>query len=151
MMTTSARAVLTIDGKLEEATASADIGTGTYTILAQIAADALGVSISDVTVKIGDSSLPSAPVEGGSATAASAGSAVHAACSAIREKLFEHSRAVNSSPLADAQLADVAFEGGRLVLGANPSRAVASRPKGARATRRRRRTRLTSIRRSSPR
>ncbi len=80
MMQTSARATLTADGKLEVASATADIGTGTYTILTQIAADALGVPMDDVTVRIGDSSLPKSPVEGGSWTAASAGSAVQAAC-----------------------------------------------------------------------
>ena len=68
------------DGKLEVATATADIGTGTYTILTQIAADALGLPIEDVTAQIGDSSLPKSPVEGGSWTAASAGTAVDAAC-----------------------------------------------------------------------
>ena len=80
MQQTSARAILNADGKLEVATATADIGTGTYTILAQIAADELGVPIEDVTVKIGDSSLPKSPVEGGSWAAASAGTAVTAAC-----------------------------------------------------------------------
>src|SRR3954452_10954397 len=79
----SARAVLTADGKLEVASATADIGTGTYTILTQIGADALGLPMEDVTVKIGDSSLPDASVEGGSATAASAGSAVQGACHAV--------------------------------------------------------------------
>ena len=54
MQQTSARAILTADGKLEVATATADIGTGTYTIMAQIAADELGVPIEDVTVKIGE-------------------------------------------------------------------------------------------------
>ena len=55
-----ARAVLTSDGKLEVACATADIGTGTYAILTQIGADALGLKMADVTVKIGDSSLPNA-------------------------------------------------------------------------------------------
>ena len=78
MMQTARAPSLTADGTLEIASATADIGTGTYTILAQIAADTLGVPMDQVTVKLGDSSLPKAPVEGGSWTAASAGSAVQA-------------------------------------------------------------------------
>jgi xanthine dehydrogenase YagR molybdenum-binding subunit len=65
MNKTSARATLTADGKLEVASATADMGTGTYTILTQIAADALGLRMEDVTTRIGDSSLPQAPVSGG--------------------------------------------------------------------------------------
>src|SRR4051794_29120311 len=66
MNKTSARATLALDGKLEAATATADIGTGTYTILTQIGADALGLSMEDVTTRIADSTLPKSPVEGGS-------------------------------------------------------------------------------------
>lgn len=83
----SARAVLTTDGKLTVSSATSDIGTGTYTIMAQIAADALGLPIDNVTVQLGDSGLPEAPVEGGSWTAASVGSAVKAACDRVRERL----------------------------------------------------------------
>jgi xanthine dehydrogenase YagR molybdenum-binding subunit len=124
MQKTSARATLTADGKLQVATASADIGTGTYTILTQIAADALGLAMEDVTVKLGDSSLPASPVEGGSWTAASAGSAVQAACHAVREKLFGYARKMDDSPLANASLERVVFAGGRIALANDPSRAV---------------------------
>jgi xanthine dehydrogenase YagR molybdenum-binding subunit len=124
MMATTARAVLTIDGKLEVATATADIGTGTYTILTQIAADALGLPMSDVTARIGDSSLPKSPVEGGSWAAASAGSAVQAACHAVRAKLLEHARGLDDSPVANAGLEQVSFAGGRLALRSDPTRSV---------------------------
>ncbi|MBV8521812.1 MAG: xanthine dehydrogenase family protein molybdopterin-binding subunit, partial [Acetobacteraceae bacterium] len=121
---TSARAVLTREGKLEVATASADIGTGTYTILTQIGADAFGLALENVTARLGDSSLPTCPVEGGSMTAASAGSAVQAACYAAREKLFAYARRIENSPLANASLDHVLFVNGRIVLRADPSRAV---------------------------
>jgi xanthine dehydrogenase YagR molybdenum-binding subunit len=124
MFPTRARAVLTNDGKLEIACATADIGTGTYTILTQIGADALGLPLEDVTAKIGDSSLPDAFVEGGSATAASAGSAALAACQAVREKLFKFARELDDSPLANASLERVTFGDGRIALTADPSRAV---------------------------
>ena len=78
----SARAILAPDGTFEIASATADIGTGTYTILAQIGAEMLGLPFDKVKVKIGNSDLPSAPVEGGSWTA---GSAVMEACNGIRK------------------------------------------------------------------
>jgi xanthine dehydrogenase YagR molybdenum-binding subunit len=124
MQETSARAVLNAAGKLEVATATADIGTGTYTILAQIAADELGVPIEDVTVKIGDSSLPKSPVEGGSWAAASAGTAVRAACHKVRETLFNHARKVEGSPLANFSIDRVVFENGRISVSGDPSRFV---------------------------
>jgi len=124
MQKTSARAVLTIDGKLEVGTATADIGTGTYTILTQIAADALGLPMEKVAAKVGDSSLPMSPVEGGSWAAASAGSAVQLACNTVREKLFAFARGMDGSPLANAEIGRVAFRNGRMELIADPSRFV---------------------------
>ena len=124
MMKTSARATLTSDGKLEIASATADIGTGTYTILAQIAADALGLPMADVTVKIGDSLLPQAPVEGGSWGAASTGSAVAAACAKVRETLLGYARKIEGSPLGNISLDRVRFAEGAISLAAEPSRRV---------------------------
>jgi xanthine dehydrogenase YagR molybdenum-binding subunit len=124
MSKTSARATLTIDGKLEVGTATADIGTGTYTILTQIAADALGLRMEDVTALVGDSSLPTSPVEGGSWTAASAGSAVHLACHVVREKLFGYARGAENSPLANSAIERVTFANGRIALIPDPTRFV---------------------------
>ncbi|WP_426956720.1 xanthine dehydrogenase family protein molybdopterin-binding subunit [Muricoccus radiodurans] len=132
MQKTSARAVLTADGKLEVGTASADIGTGTYTILTQIAADALGLRMEEVTAKLGDSSLPTSPVEGGSWAAASAGSAVQLACNTVREKLFSYARSMDDSPLANASLERVMFRDGRIALISDPTRSV-SIPEAMRA------------------
>jgi xanthine dehydrogenase YagR molybdenum-binding subunit len=66
---------------------AADIGTGARTVLTQVAAEALGVEPGQVTMRIGDSALPRAPVAGGSAGTASWGSAVDGACRALRERL----------------------------------------------------------------
>src|SRR5262249_32401781 len=121
----AARAVLTADGKLTVSSATADIGTGTYTIMTQVAAELLGLPLEDVTFKLGDSSLPTAPVEGGSFPAASVGAAVKAACQKVRGKLFRLARKVADSPLADADLADVTFADGHIRLSRDPSRAVA--------------------------
>src|SRR5262245_31259816 len=76
---------ITPNGKLTVSSATADIGTGTYTIMTQIAAHTLGLSIADVTFELGDSTLPAAPVEGGSFTAGSIGSAVKAVCEKVRK------------------------------------------------------------------
>ena len=115
-MECSASATLTMDGRLVVSSATADIGTGTYTILTQIAADALGLSMASVTTRLGDTDLPDAPLEGGSWTAASAGAAVQAACYGVREALLKFAKKAPGSPLGRAGLDDVEFRGGRVVL-----------------------------------
>ncbi len=120
----SAKAVLTADGKLTVSSATADIGTGTYTIMTQIAAEFLGLPIEDVTFQLGDSSLSASPVEGGSWTASTIGSAVKAVCDKLREKLFKLARKVENSPLAHASLEDVTFAEGHIRLTSDPSRAL---------------------------
>jgi xanthine dehydrogenase YagR molybdenum-binding subunit len=121
---TSARAVLSPDGTLEIGCATADIGTGTYTILAQIGAEMLGLPIDKVAVKIGDSDLPVAPVEGGSWTAASAGSAVMEACDGIRQELLKRAGKIKNAPLEGAELSDVTFVDGEMRVRGDPSRSM---------------------------
>lgn len=120
----SAKAVLTDDGKLEVSTATADIGTGTYTVLTQIAAETLGVAIENVGCKIGDSNLPQSPVEGGSWTVSSNGSAVKMACEAVGAKLLELVQSLDDSPFANAEMKDLNFEDGAMKLKENPSVSV---------------------------
>ena len=62
-MPASARACLDADGRLLVTSATADIGTGTYTAMTQIAADAMGLPMSEVEFRLGDSSLPQAPLK----------------------------------------------------------------------------------------
>jgi xanthine dehydrogenase YagR molybdenum-binding subunit len=109
-----ARAVLTANGSVEIASATADIGPGTYTMMAQLAAEMLGVPLGHVTVKLGDSALPDAPVEGGSFTTSSVGSAIHAACRAVQKELLKLAQKTKGSPLAGAKLDDVVFAEGRI-------------------------------------
>ncbi|TMI98282.1 MAG: xanthine dehydrogenase family protein molybdopterin-binding subunit [Alphaproteobacteria bacterium] len=111
----SARIVLTANGHAEVACAFTDIGPGTYTMMAQVAADRLGLPLENVTVKLGDSTLPQAPVEGGSWTAASAGNAIALACEGVRTQLVRFARKVANSPLADAKPDDAALVDGRIV------------------------------------
>ncbi|MCX2740960.1 xanthine dehydrogenase family protein molybdopterin-binding subunit [Pontibacter anaerobius] len=120
----SAKAVLSPDGKLTVSSATADIGTGTYTVMTQIAADTLGLPLQDVTFLLGDTSLPKSPLEGGSWTVSSVGSAVKAACDKVREKLFKLAQQVENSPLKDAKFEEVRFTDGKISLQQDASKAV---------------------------
>jgi xanthine dehydrogenase YagR molybdenum-binding subunit len=64
-----------------------DIGTGTYTVMTQVASDSLGIPVQRIRFELGDSSLPPAPFSGGSQTVASVGPAVQAACAALLDKI----------------------------------------------------------------
>ena len=121
---TSARIVLTANGHAEVACATADIGTGTYTIMAQVAADLLGLPIDNVSVKLGDSTLPSSPVEGGSWMAASVSHAILKAADAVRKELLALAKKMPDSPLKGAKLDDVILADGKIVSKEDASRAV---------------------------
>jgi xanthine dehydrogenase YagR molybdenum-binding subunit len=123
-MPTAARIVLTANGHAEVSCAASDIGTGTYTIMAQVAADTLGLPIENITVKLGDSTLPQAPVEGGSWLAASTSHAIAATADEVRGELLALAKAMKDSPLAGAKAADVALADGNIVSKQDPSRAV---------------------------
>ncbi|PTE21951.1 xanthine dehydrogenase [Cereibacter changlensis JA139] len=82
-----ARVTLSPEGTALVETNMTDIGTGTYTILTQIAAELLGLPMQAVTTHLGDSALPDGPGSGGSWGAASTGSAVALACEAIRVRI----------------------------------------------------------------
>jgi xanthine dehydrogenase YagR molybdenum-binding subunit len=125
MMKAAAKARLTVHGRLEISSAASDIGTGTWTILAQIGADALGLPIESVVPLIGDSALPSSPVEGGSWTAASNGSAVQAACDALKQTVFKHAQGMANSPLANAIFEQVEFKAGRIARNDDPDSSLA--------------------------
>lgn len=96
--TAGAVAELRVDGTAVVGVASHDIGTGTYTVLAQIAADALGLPIERVVVRLGDTDLPQAPPSIGSQTLALVGPAVRRACEAVRDELLARAVADPESP-----------------------------------------------------
>ena len=89
MSPASAIARMKADGILHVQAGTQDIGTGTYTIMTQIAADAMGVPVEQVRFELGDSVFPETRVSGGSQTAASTGSAVEAAVTQLKGKLSE--------------------------------------------------------------
>jgi xanthine dehydrogenase YagR molybdenum-binding subunit len=87
LMPSKARVQLHPGGQVVVQTGMTDIGTGTYTILAQIAADMLGVPLPKVRVELGDTRFPASAGSGGSWGAASAGSSVYEACVQVRDQL----------------------------------------------------------------
>jgi xanthine dehydrogenase YagR molybdenum-binding subunit len=117
-----AKARMHEDGSVWIGCGTQDLGTGTYTILAQIAADVLGVPISKVRVQIGDSRLPNAPTSGGSCTATSAGSAVQLAAHALRGRVIAYALADEGSPLFNMKASDISTREGRVFAGKDPSR-----------------------------
>jgi xanthine dehydrogenase YagR molybdenum-binding subunit len=99
---------LASDGIATVRMAMTDIGTGTYTILAQIAAEMLGLPTESIRVELGDTSFAQAAGSGGSFGAASSGSALFEACNALREKL---ARSAGMDP-ATARFADGSIASG---------------------------------------
>lgn len=110
----AARATLRSDGTLEVASAMSDIGTGTYTVMTQVAADVLGLPASKITATLGDSDLPQAPVEGGSWGAASVGAAVQLACQSVAQMLVKAAHKIKGDPLNGAKIAEIVFENGTM-------------------------------------
>ncbi|WP_247789657.1 xanthine dehydrogenase family protein molybdopterin-binding subunit [Bradyrhizobium sp. 155] len=111
-----ARATWRADGRLEITAAASDIGTGTYTILAQIAAEAFGIRVDDIEVRIGDSTLPFNPVEGGSWMAASTGAAVQKACEKLKTAIVKAARTLPGGDGLKGR--DVIFADGAISLSA---------------------------------
>lgn len=100
-----ARVTLKPDGTALVETDMTDIGTGTYTILAQIAGEMLGLDTADVLVDLGDTRHPRGPGSGGSWGASSSGSAVYVACKALREELASRVGVAETElDLADGQV-----------------------------------------------
>lgn len=109
VMKSAARVRLDRQGQLTVETDMTDIGTGSYTIIGQTAAEMLGVPLQQVVVKLGDSSFPASAGSGGQWGANSATAGVYAACVKLRE-------AVALRLGLDPALAD--FSDGRVTVGA---------------------------------
>lgn len=122
--THAVRATLGMDGRLEVATASSDIGTGTYTIMTQIASEETGLPVDRIVALLGNSRLPKAPPEGGSWGAASIANALVVTLAAFREALLKAARKIDDSPLANAAIGQVEFVDGLIRLKADPARAL---------------------------
>lgn len=110
-----AQAIMTPDGKVEIKSAVTDIGTGTMTIMTQIASDELGLPIDAVTFSYADSKMPFAPIQGGSFTTATIGPAVKAACNALNKKLFKKAKKSADSVLKELKFKEVVFREGFII------------------------------------
>jgi xanthine dehydrogenase YagR molybdenum-binding subunit len=113
----SASATIGADGRAVVRAGTQDIGTGTYTVMTQIAGDALGLPLGDVRFELGDTDFPETPPSVGSFTASSTGAAVHNACVALRDKLAGLAVADDRSPLHGLPQASLRAEDGALVAG----------------------------------
>ncbi|MEO7715232.1 MAG: xanthine dehydrogenase family protein molybdopterin-binding subunit [Capsulimonas sp.] len=118
----SALARLLPDGTAYVQAGTQDLGTGTYTIMTQIAADALGLPVERVRFELGDTEMPETPVSGGSQTAASTGSAVKQAGLAARDQAVQMALADPSSPLHGMSAADLDVKNGMIFVKAQPDK-----------------------------
>ncbi|WP_207533263.1 xanthine dehydrogenase family protein molybdopterin-binding subunit [Desertivirga arenae] len=114
-------AMITAEGKLVVNNAVTDIGTGTFTVMTQIAADEFGLSIEDVTFNYGDSKKPFSMFQGGSSMTSSTGVAIVIAAKALKEKMLKKAKGIKGSPLAAASEKEVVFANGRISLRSDPS------------------------------
>jgi xanthine dehydrogenase YagR molybdenum-binding subunit len=121
----TARARLYADGHAVVQAGATDLGTGTYTVMTQVAADSLGLPIDKVRFELGDTNLPTAPNSGGSVAAGTVSSSVFLACQDVWQKLIKAAVIDKKSPLYRAKPEDVAVEKGRLFLKKDPKKGEA--------------------------
>jgi xanthine dehydrogenase YagR molybdenum-binding subunit len=117
-----AGAAIRADGRAVVRSGTADLGTGQYTVMTQVAADALGLPPERVAFELGDTDLPFAFVAGGSSGVRSVGPAVRLAAEAARAKVLELAAGDEDSPLAGYGPDAVGAEGGELFLKHDPSK-----------------------------
>jgi xanthine dehydrogenase YagR molybdenum-binding subunit len=109
-----ARLRLAADGALLVQCGTQDMGSGTYTALGQLAAEALGLPIAQVTVELGDTDLPEGPFSGGSQVTSSIAPAVEMATAAMRTKLCALAIEDPGSPLAGLSAENLEFADGMI-------------------------------------
>ena len=107
------------DGSARVASGTQDIGTGTYTILAQLTAQKTGVPLDKIEVVLGDTSLPEGPVSGGSMVTGSMVPAVFEAADKAIASLLNIATSAPGSPFGKQKPTDLAFEGGKVFLKAD--------------------------------
>ncbi len=111
-----ARVTLARDGTALVEAGTHELGTGTYTVMQQVAADTLGLSPEKVTVRLGDTRLPYSHGSIGSSTMANAGASIMLAAKAARDKAIALAIGGKDAPFGGAAAHDVVVSGGRLTL-----------------------------------
>ncbi|ARP82991.1 oxidoreductase [Bordetella genomosp. 8] len=119
-----ARITLRQDGRIEVRSAGVDLGTGTYTILSQTVSDALNVPRAQIDVILGDTSLPLAPLAGGSQLANVLVGAVHKGALALRAELLRIAATDARSPLRHARAAELVLADGKVLSSRTPEMAM---------------------------
>ncbi len=109
-----ARATLHRDGTADVRSAAVDIGNGTYTVMTQVAASALGLPLDLVRFDLGDTEMPMSPQAGGSGLAAALGNAVHTACRQLVQAFLDVVHDDPDSPLRGCRLSEVIIADGRI-------------------------------------
>ncbi|MDR6817333.1 xanthine dehydrogenase YagR molybdenum-binding subunit [Neorhizobium sp. 2083] len=104
------------NGRVEVVSGAIDMGQGTYTILAQTAAEVFGIPVDQVEVHLGDSRLPGSAIAGGSMLAGSILGAVHKAATAARDELIGLALSDEKSPLRETGANTLTFGGGRIAV-----------------------------------
>ncbi|MHC5595682.1 MAG: xanthine dehydrogenase family protein molybdopterin-binding subunit [Nostoc sp.] len=117
--TASVKVEIFATGEVKVQSGTQDIGTGTYTVMTQVAAEVLGLP---VKFELGDTNLPKAPITGNSMTVASVSPAVHQVAIAARDKIIKMAMADPNSLLYESQAADITVESGEIFLKQDPSK-----------------------------
>jgi xanthine dehydrogenase YagR molybdenum-binding subunit len=102
------------DGRLCVRCGTQDIGTGTYTVFAQVLNEKTGVPLDRIDVILGDSSLPEGPMSGGSMVTGSVLNAIASGTDAAIKRLQQVAASTEGSPPHGVEIANIAFTGGRL-------------------------------------
>jgi xanthine dehydrogenase YagR molybdenum-binding subunit len=111
----SAKVRLQADGTALVSSATQDLGTGTWTVLAIVGAEMLGLPIEKVKVQLGDSGLPPAPGSGGSQSVASVVPAIKAASESVKRNLIQLAISNKKSPFVGLKPEQISYESGRLM------------------------------------
>ena len=119
-----ARASLRADGTAYVRSAATDLGTGTYTVMTQVAAEVLGLDVSHVQFDLGDSDMPMSPA-GGSGLTGALGSAVHNACVNLVRKILDLAQKDAGSPLQGLGIEDMVVRDGRICRADDPTQGEA--------------------------
>ncbi|MGF2037264.1 MAG: xanthine dehydrogenase family protein molybdopterin-binding subunit [Nostoc sp. CmiVER01] len=117
--TASVKVKIFASGEVKVQSGTQDIGTGTYTVMTQVAAEVLGLP---VQFELGDSNFPKAPITGNSITVGSVSPVVHQAAIAARDKIIQMAIKDPNSLLYTSQAEDIIVESGQIFLKQDPSK-----------------------------
>lgn len=116
-MPTEAAVELKSDGTVRAVCATQDIGTGTYTVIAQLVSEETGIPLDKIEVVLGDTDLPPGPFSGGSAATASVIPAVLQAVRQAKKAAIDLAIKTENSPLLNRKAGEVEFVGGAIGAG----------------------------------